>query len=198
MNIKFLPYVLSTAEFADMHADTDESLLHELLKRNQLLEVDWKGEQNKYEITNFITARASEIQGQNDFDFTRAYEQAAGKSTSPGDFIPALIKNIQKELKNKGLEVVQLNRGNDSYFLGLIKQKDSKALKQAGDEFWNFSPFGSQMGEILYTVYCSCGSMNVWQLKRGELLTDDSCQECGTVIFDEKGHSTFEVIKDYI
>jgi len=198
MNIKFLPYLLSSTELADINETSDESLLNALLKRNKLLEVDWKGEQNKYEIGDFIKVRAQQFQSKKAFDFTAAYENAGSKRKEPGDFIPILIKNIQAELKKDGLEVVQLDRGNDSYYLGLIKQENSKALKKANDDFWKFRQFGSQTGEVLYTVYCRCGSMNVWQLKRGELLSDDTCENCGTVIFDEKGHSEFEVIRDYI
>jgi len=198
MNTKFLPYLLSSTELAGINEPNDESLLNALLTRNKLLEVDWKGEQHKYEIGSFINERSQQFERQTRFDFTAAYEKAGSNSNEPGDFVPALIKNIQADLKKEGLEVVHLDRGNDSYYLGLIKQEDSKALKKAGGDFWKFRPFGSQTGEVLYTVYCSCGSMNVWQLKRGELLTDDTCENCGVVMFDEKGHSEFEVIKDYI
>lgn len=198
MNTKFLPYLLSSTELADINEPNDESLLNVLLRGNKLLEVDWKGEQNKYEISNFIKERTQHLQSEKVFDFITAYEKAESKSSEPGDFVPALVKNIQAELKKESLEIVQLDRGNDSYYLGLIKQESIKALKKANDDFWKFRPFGSQTGEVLYTVYCSCGSMNVWQLKRGELLTDDTCENCGAVMFDEKGHSEFEVIKDYI
>ena len=58
--------------------------------------------------------------------------------------------------------------------------------------------YSNDSGEVLYTVNCDCGSMNIWQVKRGETITDDVCQDCGKQIFDEKGNSSFQVIKDYI
>ncbi|NQX56842.1 hypothetical protein HQN86_24710 [Pedobacter panaciterrae] len=70
-------------------------------------------------------------------------------------------------------------------------------LKKQSDEFWKFREFGTSSGEVLYTVYCTCGSMNMWQLKRGELLVDDVCQDCGKLLFDAKGEASLPVIKEY-
>jgi len=52
-------------------------------------------------------------------------------------------------------------------------------------------------GGIIY------GELQLWQyermaIKRGELLTDDYCQDCGKELFDQAGKASMPVIKDYI
>ncbi|OOG18765.1 hypothetical protein BWD42_02040 [Sphingobacterium sp. CZ-UAM] len=191
-------YVLSVSEQQNLPTEgfSNEDTLNYLLDRQFLLQIDWKGESYLNEIGSFLQQRAITFKTEATFDFTAAYKMANDQAVTPGDFIPALLKALNHELKNKGLEIVQLDLSNDSYYIGVMEK--SKQIKKASDEFWRFKPWGSQTGEVLYTVYCSCGSMNVWQLKMGESLSDDSCQECGTVIFDSEGNSIFKVSKDYI
>ncbi|MFU1856661.1 hypothetical protein ACK8HY_06535 [Sphingobacterium sp. NGMCC 1.201703] len=191
-------YVLSDGEQQNLPTEefSNEDMLNYLLDHQFLLQIDWKGESYLNEIGSFLQQRAIAFKTEATFDFTAAYKMANDQAVTPGDFIPALLKALNHELKNKGLEIVQLDLSNDSYYIGVMEK--SKQIKKASDEFWRFKPWGSQTGEVLYTVYCSCGSMNVWQLKMGESLSDDSCQECGTVIFDSEGNSIFKVSKDYI
>lgn len=193
-------YVLSADEQQNFPTEefSNEDMLNYLLDHQFLLQIDWKGESYLNEIGSFLQHRAIAFNPEATFDFTDAYKMANDQVVTPGDFVPSLLKASNHELKNKGLEIVQLDLGKDSYYVAVMEKSNSKQIKKASDEFWQFKPWGSQTGEVLYTVYCSCGSMNVWQLKMGESLTDDTCQECGTVIFDSEGNSIFKVSKDYI
>ncbi|MCF3107747.1 hypothetical protein LL912_03030 [Niabella sp. CC-SYL272] len=200
MDNKFLSFLVPENEFAELSVgDLSKDALLELLLGNGILHVaDWKGEENEGGIGTFVQLRAAALKPGLQVDLRNAYEKAHRTGKSPGDFIPALLKETTAVLKKEGLEMILLDRGNDSYYIGVIEQKNSKTIQRSSTDFWKFRPFGSQTGEVLYTVYCRCGSMNVWQLKRGEKLTDDVCQDCGTVLFDAQGNSDFEVIRDYI
>ncbi|PUV25053.1 MULTISPECIES: DUF6630 family protein [Sphingobacterium] len=193
-------YIISAEEQQNLPAEkfSDDDMLNYLLDNRILLQIDWKGESYLNEIGSFLQDRAIAFGSEASMDFTPAYQMANEQAVTPGDFVPALLKASNDELKNKSFEIVLLDLGNDSYYVAVIEKENSKRIKKAGDNFWNFRPWGSQTGEVLYTVYCSCGSMNVWQLKMGESLTDDTCEECGTVIFDSQGNSKFKVSKDYI
>jgi len=193
-------YILSAEEQQNFPAEkfSNDDILNYLLDNQILLQIDWKGESYLNEIGNFLQDRTIAFGSEASMDFTPAYKMANEQAVTPGDFVPALLKASNEELKNKSFQIVLLDLGSDSYYVAVIEKKNSKQIKKVSDSFWNFRLWGSQTGEVLYTVYCSCGSMNVWQLKIGELLTDDTCEECGKVIFDNEGNSKFKVSKDYI
>lgn len=193
-------HILSDEEQQNFPAErlSNANTLNYLLDNRFLLQIDWKGESYLNEIGNFLQERAISFNSEAAIDLTSAYKMANEQAATPGDFVPAVLKASNNVFKNKGFEIVLLDLGNDSYYVAVIEKKNSKQIKKVSDEFWKFRLWGSQTGEVLYTVYCSCGSMNVWQLKIGESLTDDACEECGTVIFDSHGNSTFKVSKDYI
>lgn len=160
-------YVLSADEQQNFPTEefSNEDMLNYLLDHQFLLQIDWKGESYLNEIGSFLQHRAIAFNPEATFDFTAAYKMANDQVVTPGDFVPSLLKASNHELKNKGLEIVQLDLGNDSYYVAVMEKSNSKQIKKASDEFWQFKPWGSQTGEVLYTVYCSCGNMNVWQLK---------------------------------
>ncbi|WP_118953122.1 DUF6630 family protein [Taibaiella helva] len=200
MEIKFLPFLIPKNEIAQLSVEdlSNDALLEHLLSTGILHVADWKGEENEGEIGTFVQLRAAAVKPRTQVDLGSAYEKAHRASKNPGDFIPALLKETNTVLKMEGLEIVLLDRGNDSYYIGVVDQKNSKAIQGSSTDSWKFRPWASQAGEVLYTVYCRCGSMNVWQLKRGEVLADDVCQDCGRVLFDEQGNSDYEVIREYI
>ncbi len=179
-----------------------EDLLAYLLDHGILLQVDWKGEEHEFQIGKFLQGRAAVLLPGTSIDIETPYgklrDAVRKESINAGDSVPLLLKSFQAQQKKTGLTVVLLDIGNDSYYIGLIKQSDAAGLKKQSDPVWRFTAFGSLSGEVLYTVNCDCGSMNIWQVKRGEKITDDVCQDCGKQIFDEEGNSSFQVIKDYI
>ncbi|HWV73013.1 MAG TPA: hypothetical protein VN040_14930 [Pseudosphingobacterium sp.] len=183
--------------FKDRH-----ELLQYLLDRRILLIVDWKGEEQEFDIGSFLQQRASILEPGAALDINSAYnkmhvEIAAGH-LHPGDTVPFLLKVFCKQLKSASLGVVLLNLGNDNYYIGVARLQDMKQLTANAADFWQYLAYGAKTGEVLYTVNCSCGGMNVWQLKRGVLLTDDYCEHCGKELFDKEGKPSMPVIKDYI
>lgn len=173
-----------------------------LLDHSILIMVDWKGEEEDLEIGKFLRQRALLFKPTIALDIETAYkkmhDQVAKGKMQTGDTVPFILNALQKQLKPAGLAIVLLDTGNDNYHIGVVKQEDLKSITDVSNNFYPYIAYGSKTGEVLYTVICSCGSMNVWQIKRGELLTDDYCQDCGKEIFDKEGKSDMTVVKDYI
>lgn len=201
MKNQFLSFLLSEQEIQNFTKQvdqlSDDDLLRALLSKQYMLEVDWKGGETRFNIGKFLEQRAAMLGTNIDLDLENTYPLAEQDAKEPGDFIPALLSRFQKTFKREGINIVLLDRGNDSYYIVVALEKDTKLLQKSSDDFWRFNVFGSLRGEVLYTVNCTCGSMNVWQLKRGEPLTDDVCQDCGKVLFDKAGNATLPVIRDY-
>ncbi|RPD38039.1 DUF6630 family protein [Chitinophaga barathri] len=179
-------------------AESDHELLDCLIREKYLLVVDWKGEEEASQIGKFLQSRATALIPGTLINIGDAYAAMEKEELSVGDAVPFLLKHFQQILKKLKLTIILLDQQNDSYYIGLVKDDGLKDLKKQNDEFWKFSAFGSSTGEVLYTVNCDCGSMNVWQLKRGEPLTDDVCQDCGKELFDKEGNASLPVIREYI
>ncbi|MEZ2442782.1 hypothetical protein AB6805_13755 [Chitinophaga sp. RCC_12] len=205
MNTRFSQLLMGAGEqeaFTLCPFTNDQELLDYLLKHQILLLVDWKGEEDEQQIGRFLQGRAAVLSPGATLDLETPYaklkDEIDRRNIQTGDSVPFLLKKFQAQQKTTGLTVVLLDRGNDSYYIGLMKQSDTKELKKQTDLDGKFVVFGSLSGEVLYTVNCSCGSMNVWQVKRGEIITEDVCQDCGKELFDKEGKSPFQIIKDYI
>lgn len=201
MNANFLRHLVLPEEEKQLSAaQDDEQLLDALLKHRYLLMIDWKGEEEPNQIGDFLKTRAAAFKPGFDVDTESVYrslqEEAAG--FEPGDSVPFLLKSFQQLLKKEKLAIVQLDRGDDSYCISLTTDKNAKDLKKQSSEVWAWRPAGQGTGEVLYTVYCSCGSMNVWQVKRGEVITESNCDDCNREIFDKDGKSSLPVQKEYI
>jgi len=201
-NSQYLMHAGEYDQFTSCSFGNQHEELQYLLDEHILLMVDWKGEEQEFIIGRFLQQRVSVLTPENKLDIDAPYAKLSAEQSKgnflPGDAIPFLLKQFQKQLKPVGLAIVLLDVGNDSYYIGLAPQGDLKRITSKTSGNWPYVAFGSKTGEVLYTVNCSCGSMNVWQLKRGELLTDDYCQDCGKELFDQAGKASMPVIKDYI
>lgn len=133
-----------------------------------------------------------------DISYSKSQTEISEGNILPGDTVPLLLEEFQKLLKPRNLGIVLWDNGDDHYYIGVASQNDIKRLDRNSLGYKSFVAYGSKTGEVLYTVNCSCGSMNVWQLKRGELLTDDYGQDCGKELFDKQSNSSLPVAKDYI
>ena len=201
-NSQYLMHAEENDKFASCSFIDQHAALQYLLDEHILLMVDWKGEEQEFMIGQFFQQRILVLTTENKLNIEAPYAKLSTEQSKsnflPGDAIPFLLKEFQKQLKPVGLAIVLLDLGNDSYYIGLSHQGDLKKITSNKPGTWPYVAFGSKTGEVLYTVNCSCGSMNVWQLKRGELLTDDYCQDCGKELFDKAGKASMPVIKDYI
>ncbi|WP_343746212.1 hypothetical protein [Chitinophaga sp.] len=202
MNAKFLRYLVLPEEEKQLSTATDDEQLLEFLLQHQYLTVtDWKGEEQPGQIGNFLQGRLHAFKPDAHLDTNGVYAsmQAEAGGFKAGDSIPFLLTSFQALLEEEDFVIVLLDRGNDSYYIGLIPDKNKKDLKKQTTPLGKWRAFGELSGEVLYTVYCSCGSMNVWQVKRGELIDEGgNCEDCGKEIFDKNGQTTFKVITEYI
>ncbi|RPE14257.1 hypothetical protein EGT74_12365 [Chitinophaga lutea] len=178
---------------------SDADLLDHLLKEKIVLVVDWSGEEENSRIADFLRHRLQQFGSKAIVDAEGAYAQLEKKQPERGDAVPLLLQYFQKGLKKEGFVICQLDRQNDAYYILLAPDKVAKELKKAKDAYWNVAPFGQKTGEVLYTINCTCGSMNVWQLRRSEPApADDYCENCGKMLFDKDGNALLTVEKDYI
>lgn len=205
MDTKFSQYLLNSKELADfaLYSFTDyEEHLNYLLKHQFLLVVDWRGEEMELQIGIFLQNRAASLSPGSDLDVKEIYAkmniETENESLTCGDSVPFLLRKFQVQLKKIRLAIVLLDLGNDNYYIGVMQEIYLKELKKQSDPLWKFVTLGSRSGEILYTINCSCGSMNVWQVKRGEQIRDDLCQDCGKELFDREGNSFLPLIREYI
>ncbi|SKA29049.1 hypothetical protein SAMN04488128_10353 [Chitinophaga eiseniae] len=201
MNANFLRYLLLPEEEKQLTAaQDDEQLLAALLKHRYLLMIDWKGEEEPGTTGDFLKARAAALKPGFDLDTASVYEalQEEAAGFEPGDSVPFLLKSFRQLLKKEALVIVELDRGDDNYYISLTTDKKAKDLKKQSTGFWTWRPAGQGTGEVLYTVYCTCGAMNVWQVKRGEVITEGACDDCNREIFDKDGKSSLPVLRDYI
>ncbi|MBC9914657.1 DUF6630 family protein [Chitinophaga varians] len=202
MKANFLRYLVLPEEEKQLSTVTDdEQLLDALLQQQYLTVTDWKGEDSPRQIGNFLQARLNVLRPgfQIDIDSVYASMEAEASGFKAGDSVPFLLRSFQALLEEEDFLTVLLDRGNDSYYIGLITDKNKKDLKKQSTPLGKWRALGDLSGEVLYTVYCSCGSMNVWQVKRGELIDEEGdCTNCGKEIFDKKGQTTFKVITEYI
>ncbi|WP_142685768.1 DUF6630 family protein [Chitinophaga polysaccharea] len=204
METTFTQLLMSSSEretFAQFSFTDREELLEYLFKHRLLLLVDWKGEEEDWQIGNFLQKRTRALFGEPlsvHEPYSKLIAEVKNGRMVVGDSVTFLLKQFKAQLKKIGLTIVLLELGNDSYYLGLMKQTDIDKLKKQTDIAWKFVVFGNSRGEVLYTVNCECGSTNVWQVKRGEIITDDTCQDCERQLFDANGNCPFKVIKDYI
>ena len=201
MNPTFIPYFFTPAEQTGLPSfKDDEALLNFLIDRKYLTVTDWKGEEEPFQIGHFIQGRLGNLKVDSIFEIENVYQlmQKQSGDLNTGDSVPFLLKQFQALVKKEGFTIVLLDRGNDSYYIGVAFTRHLKDLKKKSNDFWRWRAFGDSSGEVLYTVNCSCGSMNVWQVKRGEIITEDNCQNCGKEIFNKDGKSTFEIIREYV
>jgi len=201
MNPNFISIIINNSEQNDLPSwSEDQQLLRLLIDQKYIMVVDWKAEEEPFQIGNFLKDRLQALAPDVSLPFDLVYQklEAQKNDLEIGESIPLILKEFQLILKKSGFTLVLLDQGNDSYYIGLIDSKDLKNLKKQSTDFWRWKGLGDLSGEVLYTVYCSCGHMNVWQVKRGEIITDDVCENCNREIFDQEGKSTLEVIKDFI
>lgn len=177
----------------------NQELLDFLIKKRVVLDIDWAGESEKTEIGSFLQYRLNQFENGLQLDLYEVYRLLEQEEMERGDGVPFILSYYEPVLKKAGFAIHLVGLMTDTYYLVLLPELFAKELKKIKDPFWKFSPFGSTSGEVLYTVNCSCGSMNVWQLKRHEPApANDHCQDCGKMLFDQGGNALLPVEKDYI
>jgi hypothetical protein len=103
--------------------------------KNQVLTVDWRGEENEGEIETFI-----ESLNQEQIEWTKVNELIEGqlkRKVSDDKFIIKLFKSIDMDLQNINTRLLFLNIDGDSYvFTTVDTETYKKVLDNLGKEFY--------------------------------------------------------------
>lgn len=81
--------------------------------------IDWRGEENEFEIQEFISQQIKKQISWNNADLLRA--KHGDKDLNDGDFVIKLFKSIDKDLNPHELKLLFLDSGGDSYYLMIVK-----------------------------------------------------------------------------
>ncbi len=208
-NITIIKDLLSSSEFSDLQIYfesqniSDEELFDYLLQEKIILMIDWSGEEEEFEISSFLKYRLDKLEKNSDLNSIEIYEQLDEKIDNDqierGGGVSFLLEKFHKILKKDGLSINLVREGCDAYYITLATQQATKLLQKRKNEFWSFVPFGTKKREILYTIYCTCGSTNVWQLKPNiPLPVKACCDKCNKQLVNIYGEAILEVEKEYI
>lgn len=208
MNYKtMLAKILSEKELADMDIKKfkeDEVLLEELICKKYVLVVDWSGEDEENDLFNFFNQRSVSLTGkQLNVSSGEIYEQF-DKSTNrsqKGDFVPFALEYFDKHLESLGLKAVLLDMGNDSYYVLVASKADSNRLIRLKSTFWKFKRVSFQNNSPLYVANCpKCGNIQFFGLDTDidkKELAGKSCNDCGTLFWDDNGNEMVKIEKYY-
>ncbi len=83
------------------------------------LVIDWRGEENEFEIQEFISQQINKEISWKYANVLRA--KHVDKDLNNGDFVIKLIKAIDKDLTPHELKLLFLDSGGDSYYLMIVK-----------------------------------------------------------------------------
>ena len=96
-----------------------------------------------------------------------------------GEQVPAILRAVDGALAGAGLALGELRSGDDTYRVGVMRRT------RASSRVWGLD---RPSHEVLYTIVCPCGGMNVWQLPEAEGKPGDGeCDSCGLNLFDPAG-----------
>jgi hypothetical protein len=174
-----LAYFLATAERGFV-LDVDD-VVDSLIREGVLLQIDWSGEDRPGQVVQFVAGRVAAFG--KDSGIVAAVESAAveavGADMERGEHVPALLRAVDDALAVAGLALGELRSGDDTYRVGVMRRT------RASSRAWGVD---RPSPELLYTVVCPCGAMNVWQLPRTEAKpADGECDSCGLNLFDSAG-----------
>ncbi|WP_072842993.1 DUF6630 family protein [Rhodococcus tukisamuensis] len=161
--------------------DVDD-LVDSLIREGVLLPVDWSGEDQPGQVAQFVAGRVAAF-GKADRAVVAAVEsaarEAAGADLERGEHVPAILRAVDDALAGMGLALGELRSGDDTYRVGVMRRT------RASSRAWGLD---RPSPEVLYTIVCPCGGMNVWQLPKTEAKpVDGECDSCGLNLFDPAG-----------
>ncbi|EME21375.1 DUF6630 family protein [Rhodococcus triatomae] len=164
----------------DAALDGDD-VVDSLIRKGILLPVDWSGEDRPGHVAQFVAGRVAAF-GKGGA-LVAAVESAAGDAAAAvsdrGEQVPAILRAVDGALAGAGLALGELRSGDDTYRIGVMRRT------RASSRAWGLD---RPSPEVLYTIVCPCGGMNVWQLPEAEGKPGDGeCDSCGLNLFDPAG-----------
>lgn len=188
-NQQVLHALLSSQELASVLENTkdtiqEDAIFNFLLKNDVLFKVDFEHILLDSDAISFIIKRLNTLGEEfilNEKKLDKKVSKAIKKEKiEKSDALPYLINLIRKKLP-KSYTICNLERGDEAFYIGVVKKKELKKLSKLDLDFGVFHKFKSDVDqEPFYVIECSCGTTYIWETQEDD--TDPNkgvCHSCG-------------------
>ncbi|MCC9044290.1 hypothetical protein LNQ81_16580 [Myroides sp. M-43] len=194
-NQQVLHALLSSKELTSVLENTkdtiqEDAIFNFLLKNNILLEINSNDVHLDSDAISFIIKRMNELGAEFELN-EKKLDKKVSKTIKKGkieksEALQYLINLIRKKLP-KNYTVYNLERGDEAYYIGVIKKKDLKKLSKLDLDFGIFHKFKSDADhEPFYVIECSCGATYIWETQEDDTdPTKGVCHSCGKSFADD-------------
>lgn len=201
-NQQVLHALLSNKELTHVLEDTKDTIqegamLNFLLKNKILFQVDANAEHLDNETISFIVKRMNTLGKELLLDEKKLDKKVSKaikkEKIDRSDALPYLINQVRKKLP-KDYTICNLERGDESYYIGVLKKKEMKKLGKLDLDFGVFHKFKDLLDQDpFYVIECSCGATYIWETQEDNLdPTNGVCHSCGKKFADNASDSTID------
>lgn len=188
----------------------NKKLLNTLIEKDIGMVLDWKYEPPEA-IKAFIENRITQLKlkpiSLKAEHLEEEHEQNADNEV--GDFLPFVLENLEKQLKNIKARIVCLETHGDTYIIFIADDKSAKNLTHIKSDFWQFTTLKKADNATMYIIHCpKCDRMDVWCLpidnrppyEGGNPKTEPSepyeqcCDSCHALYWDKNGKLAGNVV----
>ena len=190
---KISSFLLAPLDAAIISKNQDDELLDSLIHQKIILSLDWSGgeEEDDRDLCQFIQARLLSFKSKFTLDTQIIYDSFLN-SLERGAHILKLIELAEAQLKRKKFTLLNLDRGNDTYYLFIVPSARVREILNHRDDYWRFERISCpDDSEKTVELICDCGVISKWKLSKelpGPIR--EKCKACGKELFDEHGEPT--------
>ncbi|MDM1378665.1 hypothetical protein [Myroides marinus] len=193
-NQQVLHALLSGKELSHVLEDTKDTIpegemFNFLLKNNILFKVDANAAHLDSEAISFIVKRTNALGEELVLD-EKKLDKKVSKAIKKdkihsSEALAYMINQIRKKLP-KNYTICNLERGDEAYYIGVIKKKELKKINKLSLDFGVFHKFSiSEDQDPFYVIECSCGATYIWETQEeGENHNTGVCHNCGKSFSD--------------
>lgn len=201
-NQQVLHALLSNKELIHVLEDTKDTvlegaMLNFLLKNKVLFQVDTNADHLDSEAISFIINRIN-ILGEEVVLEEKKLDKKVSKAIKKekihaSEALAYMINQIRKKLP-KNYTICNLERGDEAYYIGVIKKKELKKISKLDLDFGVFHKFTTSSDQDpFYVIECSCGATYIWETQEEDVdPTKGVCHNCGKSFLDNTSNLTVE------
>lgn len=202
-NQQVLHALLSSEELACVLENTkdtiqEDAIFNFLLKNNVILQVDVNQANLDSDAISFLIHRMNTL-GEEFIVNEKKLDKKVSKAIKKGkiqqeDSLSYMINQIRKKLP-KSYTIFNLERGDEAYYIGVIKKKELKKISKLNLDFGVFHKFITTPDqEPFYVIECSCGTTYIWETQEEDVDPSKGvCHNCGKSFADQNTHLSNEI-----
>ncbi|MDM1398015.1 hypothetical protein HX049_12620 [Myroides odoratimimus] len=202
-NQQVLNALLSPEEYTRILQSTkdtvpEDALFNFLLKNKILYKVNANAPHLDSDAISFISQRMNTLGEDfviNEKKLDKKVSKAVKKEKiDKGEALAYMINQIRKKLP-KNYTVCNLERGDEAYYIGVIKKKELKKISKLNLDFGVFHKFITTPDqEPFYVIECSCGTTYIWETQEEDVDPSKGlCHNCGKSFADQNTHLNNEI-----